>query len=112
MPGIWQSHTFPNEKWLVCAVKQKLMDICITNWQAQLNISSSGITYRLIKNNFGLETYLVTPPLKLRKPLIQLRTRNHRLPIETGRWLHIPREERICNLCSDKIGDEFHVILE
>ena len=50
MSGIWQSHTFPNEKWLVCAVKQKLRDIFITNWHAQLDISSSGITYRLIKN--------------------------------------------------------------
>ena len=105
-----------NEKWLVCAVKQKLRDIFITNWHAQLDISSSGITYRLIKTNFGMENYLVTLPLKLRKPLIQIRTRNHRLPIETGRWLHIPREERICNLCNDtrirRLGDEFHFILE
>ena len=95
MSGIWQSHTFPNEKWLVCAVKQTLRDIFIANWHAQLDTSSSGITYRLIKTNFGMENYLVTLPLKLRKPLIQIRTRNHRLPIETGRWLHIPREERI-----------------
>ena len=90
MSGIWQSHTFRNEKWLVCAVKQKLRDVFITNWHAQLDISSSGITYSLIKTNFGMENYLVTLPLKLRKPLIQIRTRNHRLPIETGRWLHIP----------------------
>ena len=112
MSGILQSHIFRNEKWLVCAVKQKLRDIFITNWHAQLDISSSGITYSPIKTNFGMENYLVTLPLKLRKPLIQIRTRNHRLPMETGRWLHIPREERICNLCNDRIGDKFHFILE
>ena len=93
MSGIWESQTFPNEKWLVCAVKQKLRGIFITNWHAQLDISSSGITYKLIKTNFGMENYLVTLPLKLRKPVIQIRIRNHRLPIETGRWLHIPKRE-------------------
>ena len=59
-----------------------------------------------------MENYLVTLRLKLRKPLIQIKTRNHRLPIETRKWLNIPREERICNLCNDKIGDEFYFILE
>ena len=59
-----------------------------------------------------MENYLVTLPLKLRKTLIQIRTRNHRLPTETGQWLHIPRKERTCNLCNDKIGDQFHFILE
>ena len=53
--GIWQLHTFPNEKWLACAVKQKLRDIFITNWHSQLDISSSGITYILIKTKFEMK---------------------------------------------------------
>ena len=56
-----------------------------------------------------MENYLVTLPLKLRKPLIQIRTRNHRSPIEIARWLQ-GREN--CNLSNDKIGDEFHFILK
>jgi hypothetical protein len=32
----------------------------------------------------------------------------HYLPIENGRWMNIPRNERICNHCDVKeIGDEF-----
>lgn len=112
MSGIWETHSFPNEKWLVCAVKQKLRDIFITNWYAQLNNNSSALTYKLIKTNFGMEKYLVTLPFKLRKSLIQIRTRNHRLPIETGRWTQVPRNERKCFLCNGNIGDEFHFILE
>ena len=112
MSGIWETHVFPNEKWLVCAVKQKLKDIFITNWHLQIDNSSSGVIYKLIKNTFAFENYLVTLPFKLRKALVQIRTRNNRLPIETGRWQQIPRDERICFLCKANIGDEFHFILE
>ena len=41
------------------------------------------------------------------------RTWNAKLPIETGRWFNIPRENRICKLCKSKdIGDEFHYLLK
>ena len=35
---------------------------------------------------FGIENYLKTTPYKLLKFMIKFRTRNHRLPIETGSW--------------------------
>ena len=39
--------------------------------------------------------------------------RNTKLPIETGRWFNIPRENRICKLCnSSDIGDEFHYLFK
>ena len=50
---IWRTHLFPNEKWLVCAIKRKLSDNFITNWHVQLDNSSSGIIYKLIKTNMG-----------------------------------------------------------
>ena len=28
------------------------------------------------------------------------RTYNHHLPIESGRWVNITRNERICNYCN------------
>ena len=40
-----------------------------------------------------------------------LKTRNHRLPIETGIWTGIPVKERLCNLCKIDIGDEYHYIM-
>ena len=36
----------------------------------------------------------------------------HRLPIESGRWHKIQRDERTCIICnSNEIGDEYHYIL-
>lgn len=52
-------------------------------------------------------------PSKLRKILVKFRTTNHHLPVEIGRWGIVERSKRYCNLCNcNKIGDEFHVILE
>ena len=42
----------------------------------------------------------------------KLRTRNHRLPCETGRWSNIPYENRKCTRCNSTIGDEYHYIIE
>ena len=65
---------------------QKLRDIYITNWHAQLDKSDSATSYKIFKITFGMEKYLVTLPVKLRKAFIKIRTNNHRLPNETGRW--------------------------
>ncbi len=41
--------------------------------------------------------------------MIRFRTCNHRLPVETGRYINILKCNRKCNLCDlDDIGDEFH----
>ena len=39
---------------------------------------------------------------------MKLRTSNITFPIETGPWMGIPRDERLCNLCNLCIGNEFH----
>ena len=45
------------------------------------------------------------------KSLLKFRTRNHKLPIETGRWAGISRSERKCKLCFNDVGDEYHYLL-
>ena len=42
--------------------------------------------------------------------LCKFRTGNVKLPIETGRWFNIERDDRICHLCNSDVGDEFHYI--
>jgi hypothetical protein len=32
------------------------------------------------------------------------------MPIETGRWQNISREDIICHLCRDVVGDEYHYL--
>ena len=39
------------------------------------------------------------------------RTRNHRLPVEVGRWQSIPLNERLCSYYKSDIGDEYHYLL-
>ena len=43
----------------------------------------------------------------------KLRIRNHKLPIECGRWQGIERNRRLCKLCQKQdSGDEFNYIME
>lgn len=47
------------------------------------------------------------------KKYCKFRTSNVKLPIETGRWLNIPKDNIICKLCDcNKIGDEFHYLFK
>ena len=49
----------------------------------------------------------------MRKPLIDYRLCNNKLPIETGRLANIDQNLRKCKLCnSGTVGDEFHYVME
>ena len=78
-----------------------------------LNADSS--FYNVYLENFEFEHYLDILPDKDRITYCRFRTGNHtlRLPIETGRWHRIERQNRYCNLCQyQELGDEFHYILQ
>ena len=67
--------------------------------------------YRLFKTSFATSPYLNTGPQHyLRWALLRFRCSNHRLDIELGRHLNVPRDERACRFCrKPKLGDEYHV---
>ena len=50
-------------------------------------------------------------PYTMKKDLCHFRTRNHRLSIETGKWIGLEISERKCSFCMQEVGDEFHVLL-
>ena len=78
-----------------------------------MDSSSKSLCYRIFKENFEFENYLDILENKDIVLLFRYRTCNHRLPIETGRWTNIDRNDRYCQLCnSNEIGDEYHYILE
>lgn len=110
--GIWQSQHCNNFSWLRLALKQKLKDLYIQKWLMLLNSSSSsGCNFRLFKTNFECSKYLQLLPENMSKTFLKFRTRNHKLPNETGRWVGIPLPERKCRLCLKGIGDEYHYLL-
>ena len=85
-------------------------------WVEQINEpnSKSSVFYRHIKTVFESEHYLTKMPHNLRVSLSKIRTCNHKLPIETGRYSRrkVPRESRICTKCNNgQVGDEYHFIL-
>ena len=52
-------------------------------------------------------------PDRLRNVLVRYRICNTKLPVERGRYINIPRDQRHCDICNEsKLGDEFHFILE
>ena len=66
--------------------------------------------YTLFKTDFYFANYLSRLSFQNRCWITKLRTSNLRLPIETGRWFNVLRENRICKLCNTNIGDEYHYL--
>jgi hypothetical protein len=77
---------------------------------SQINNTSSGELYSLFKEEFQLESHLSKLNTCDRIQISKLMCSNFKFPIETGRWSRVPRQERICNLCRNGLGDEFHYV--
>ena len=108
---IWNNQLCNNTKWIVAKVKSTLRDQYIQKWHANIDSSSKGVTYKNFKTIFCVEKYLLLLQPRQWKPIIKLRTSNHYLPVETGRWNNTERHERKCNLCNEKeLDDEYHYI--
>ena len=82
--NIWQSHYFPNAKWLKVSIGQKLKDLFINEWYSTIETSRCCTTYRLFKDKFGFEKYLITTPQKYLRFIIKFRTGNNKFPVITG----------------------------
>ena len=108
LSGIWENHTFPNQKWLSSAIKRKLIDIYLGEWYQDVQ---SDENYRLFKTSLQFEPYLLKLTIKHVKCILSFRTRNHKLAVEIGRWKKIDHHKRKCSLCHEEIGDEYHCLL-
>ena len=70
------------------------------------------INYRIFKNHFKLEKYLIDLPDNLRKILTKFRCRNHRLVCRLNvDATKTSRPMRLCHYCREDIGDEYHYLL-
>ena len=82
---VWKSHNEMNRKWFVEAFKQKLKDQYKQTWNSLVEQSSSGKNYRIFKDSFEINSYFSCLNNRESRLLTAFRTRNHRLPIATGR---------------------------
>ena len=91
----------------------KAKDIYHQEAFTQINKPESKLrTYALIKTDIGREPYLSEiRNAKHRQKLSKFRLSNHKLLIETGRHMKLPKTERICPICKEGIEDELHFLV-
>ena len=65
-----------------------------------------------LKEQFGLELYFLKLFPKERLMISKLRCNKSKIPLELGRWLNIPKDERICHLCHISIDNEFYYLFQ
>ncbi len=106
--------TFENmETCDVNMVKKKLLDIYVEKWNSDVQRKPKLCTYNIFKTEFELENYVkLNLNRKNRSLLAQFRLGVLPLRIETGRFVNLKREQRICTLCeTGAIEDEMHFLL-
>ena len=68
-----------------------------------------------MKVDHKFDEYLVKIPKIFSVLTLKLRSCNHILPIERGKYSNIPRERRYCELCDENrpfVGDKYHFSLQ
>ena len=110
---IWNFEIFQNQNWLINNIKLRLLDQFKQVWHDTVENSPKALNYRLFKHSLEFENYLSLLEDRDVFTLCKFRTTNNHLPVETGRWNQIERENRICTFCDARdIGDEFHYIMQ
>ena len=99
--------------WFKNVIHSILFDQFVAQWRSDMENSSKCDYYRNYKLKFEPEMYLSIVPKNVYKLILKIRTCNHNLPIEKGRYINIDRRLRLCTVCTqDKLGDEYHYISE
>ncbi len=95
-------------------VKQKLYENYSEIWSNAVSRYPKLRTYRRFKNMFLLENYIkYNLPRPLRSYLAQIRLGILPIKIETGRFINLKPEERLCPLCTDQlVKNEIHFLFE
>ena len=113
MVFVWENPKSVSTNWLKNKINTNLKDTFIQQWIRQCNDTNKACNYHLYKSTFGFEKYLDILPLCYSIAMTKIRTSNHKLPIEKGRYTNIHRENRTCTLCNtNNVGDEYHFLLE
>ena len=88
--------------------RQTLMEKCV----ARRGSSSKTDTYLSLNGELSVHDVYKRSmyiPDYQRVALTRFRLSSHRLRIETGRWIRVPRDQRLC-MCDLGVQDEYHVI--
>lgn len=112
---VWNNHSTFNSFALLNSIKHKLKERYISFWYKRLS-GDEGMrklrTYKILKQNFGRETYIEDIYDKdIRKCICSLRISTHKLRIERGRYCGETVENRLCTVCNE-IETEVHFLCQ
>ena len=112
MTDIWLTQgQFISTECLKSRMKCSVTDQFKQVWNDSVSTSNSCTYYKVFKTELKCENYLTTLAPKYRKFFTKFRCRNSKLPVVTGAYTNMNREERVCTLCNSiEIGDEYHYI--
>ena len=113
MGEAWINQGVGNVIVFVNLFKQRCKDIYIQEWQSSMSAFPKLDTYVEFKSTFGREKYFsVLDKEKFRNALCRFRVSAHMVRIESDRYLHSTRSERICLYCNtNNVENEFHFCL-
>ena len=101
---IWLSDVLTNINWLCREVQNRLQMQYIQEWKSVVHNSPKCINYRTFKTEFKMEFYISELQPKFYIPIARVRTTNHRLPIERGRWENIEVTKNLYFMQSERNG--------
>ena len=99
---IWSQQFFQNSYLLLGLIRNCLHEQFTHEWHSLIQNSPKANNYRLFKDNFEFENYFNSLEDKDIYTLCTFRTTNHKLPIETGRWYGVDRENRQRSKCNSR----------
>ena len=115
---VWENRGTFSEKRCKFAIFNKLKDRYTRHWHQllfndeRINGANKLRTFRKFKKDFKREMYLFTDvDRQCLSDFIKIRISNSYLNIERGRYLKLPVEQRICQLCNLAVEDEFHFVM-
>ena len=110
---VWQNQNVNSKSTFILSLTQRLKDMYMQIWTASLTLTNKSFYYKMFKSEIRKEDYLSKVTIrKFRTALSRFRCSSHDLFIETGRYINIIREQRICKLCNfNLIEDEYHFLL-
>ena len=108
---LWQNQSNMNVSYDI--IRQRVLDMYYQSWYSGINNCRRLETYSLFKHEFKFERYLdFINDNRFRSALTSFRVSSHKLQIERGRHLNIPRNERICRNCNSNMTEnEYHFLL-
>ena len=112
---VWtQGGNLANDQLFLCNFSQRLVDIDMQIWSANVFSMNKLYLYRNFKTSNSYEFYLAHINSWFHRSILsKFRCGCFDLNVNKGRSLNIPRHARICSLCNmNKIEDEFHFLIE